>query len=107
MKGTFDKKSHITGERNLGNTDGDVFSPDRRGNINYSKTTFSANNFFIGISLLILISFQICFCWYVLRELSNYKQWFFINQKEFEKIVNDRLDLQAKAINLFFDTHGE
>lgn len=105
-KGTGNK-AHITGEKNLGNVKGDVFSTDRKGNVNYNKTETSLNGFLFTTTILILFTFQLLFGWYILKELDITKQELFLKQTELEKKLNDKIDLQSETINQFIYTYGE
>lgn len=106
MKGTFDKKSHITGERNLSNIDGDVFSPDRKSNINYNRSETSTSYFLFGITLIVLLVGELLFGKYVLDEIKFIKQEVKIERETFNKYVQDKLDIQKDLINQFIITYG-
>ena len=106
-KGTSNKKAHITGERNLTNVDGDVFSPDRKSNINYSKSEVSTSSFLFGMTVLVLLIGELLFGWYLLNEFKIYKSVTQIERDDFKLYVEKRLDSNLDLINQFNLTYGE
>lgn len=107
MKGTSDKKAHITGEKNLTNIDGDVFSPDRKSNINYNKSEISMNSFLFGITLVILLVGELLFGAYILNEIKVLKQENKIERETFNNYIQEKLSIQSDLINQFIITYGD